>query len=120
MGKSGDAVVPVTTGFPCGSSARSMAESSFTPPRKVEKSRVLPLGLNLLTNTSRNPLCCGPTALRVGKSGENVVPATLTAMGVERGRIPELAAMAIVDPTAGGNPVELTKENTERLYEDAM
>ena len=48
------------------------------------------------------------------------MPQGLAAMGVERGRIPEMAAMAIVDPTAGGNPVELTQENTERLYEDAM
>jgi alcohol dehydrogenase len=48
------------------------------------------------------------------------LPRGLGAMGVERGRIPELAAMAIVDPTAGGNPVALTQENTERIYEDAM
>lgn len=48
------------------------------------------------------------------------MPQGLSAMGVERGRIPEMAAMAIVDPTAGGNPVPLTQENTERLYEDAM
>ena len=48
------------------------------------------------------------------------IPQGLAALGVEQGRIPEMAAMAIVDPTAGGNPVELTQENTERLYADAM
>jgi alcohol dehydrogenase class IV len=48
------------------------------------------------------------------------MPRGLRAMGVEEARIPELAAQAIVDPTAGGNPVPLTQENTERLYADAM
>ncbi|EYD76093.1 Alcohol dehydrogenase [Rubellimicrobium mesophilum DSM 19309] len=48
------------------------------------------------------------------------IPQGLSAMGVERGRIPEMAAMALVDPSTGGNPVALTQENTERLYEDAM
>lgn len=48
------------------------------------------------------------------------MPKGLRAMGVEEARIPELAAQAIVDPTAGGNPVPLTQENTERLFADAM
>jgi alcohol dehydrogenase class IV len=48
------------------------------------------------------------------------MPKGLRAMGVEDARIPELAAQAIVDPTAGGNPVPLTQENTERLFNDAM
>jgi alcohol dehydrogenase class IV len=48
------------------------------------------------------------------------IPKGLRAMGVEEARIPELAAQAIVDPTAGGNPVPLTQENTERLFADAM
>jgi len=43
------------------------------------------------------------------------IPAGLTAMGVEAARVPELAAMAIEDPSAGGNPVPLTRENTEAL-----
>lgn len=48
------------------------------------------------------------------------IPAGLRALGVEEGRIPELAAMAVADPTAGGNPVPLTREGAERLYRDAM
>ncbi|CAA9437997.1 MAG: Alcohol dehydrogenase [uncultured Rubellimicrobium sp.] len=48
------------------------------------------------------------------------MPRGLRAMGVEDARIPELAAQAIVDPTAGGNPVPLTQENTERLFAEAM
>lgn len=48
------------------------------------------------------------------------MPKGLRAMGVEDARIPELAAQAIVDPTAGGNPVPLTQENTERLFAEAM
>ena len=47
-------------------------------------------------------------------------PMGLGAMGVEADRIPELAAMAIEDPSAGGNPVEMTLENTTALFEAAM
>jgi len=31
-----------------------------------------------------------------------------------------MAAMAIEDPTAGGNPVALTLENARQLYEDCL
>lgn len=47
-------------------------------------------------------------------------PMGLGAMGVEAERIPELAAMAIEDPSAGGNPVAMTLENTISLFEAAM
>ncbi|GIL02729.1 MAG: alcohol dehydrogenase [Alphaproteobacteria bacterium] len=45
------------------------------------------------------------------------VPAKLSAMGVGRDRIDEMVAMALQDPTAGGNPVKLTPENTRALFE---
>ncbi|NML73113.1 iron-containing alcohol dehydrogenase [Rhizobium sp. S-51] len=48
------------------------------------------------------------------------VPENLTAFGVKSDRIDEMAAMAIVDPTAGGNPVELTLENTKKLFYDCF
>ncbi|TNC51919.1 iron-containing alcohol dehydrogenase [Rubellimicrobium rubrum] len=48
------------------------------------------------------------------------LPSGLKAMGVEDSRIPELAAMAIEDPSAGGNPVALTRESAEALFRDAM
>ncbi len=47
-------------------------------------------------------------------------PGGLAAMGVEASRIDELAAMAIEDPSAGGNPVTMTRENTRALFADAM
>ena len=31
-----------------------------------------------------------------------------------------MATMAVEDPTAGGNPVKLTKENTRALFEAAI
>ena len=43
------------------------------------------------------------------------IPATLTAFGVASDRVDELAAMAIEDPSAGGNPVPMTLENTKAL-----
>ncbi|MGY6633927.1 MAG: iron-containing alcohol dehydrogenase [Alkalilacustris sp.] len=48
------------------------------------------------------------------------LPSGLGAMGVEEARIPELAAMALRDPTAGGNPVPLTQASAEALIADAM
>ncbi|RUM08210.1 iron-containing alcohol dehydrogenase [Rhizobium chutanense] len=48
------------------------------------------------------------------------VPDTLTAMGIAPDRIDELSAMAIEDPSAGGNPVPLTLENTKALFRDCF
>ncbi|MQB21700.1 iron-containing alcohol dehydrogenase [Agrobacterium tumefaciens] len=45
------------------------------------------------------------------------VPDNLTAMGVKPDRIDELTAEAIKDPSCGGNPVEMTLENTKALFE---
>lgn len=41
------------------------------------------------------------------------VPENLTAMGIKPDRIDELTAEAIKDPSCGGNPVEMTLENTK-------
>ncbi|MDR9804838.1 iron-containing alcohol dehydrogenase [Rhizobium hidalgonense] len=48
------------------------------------------------------------------------VPETLSAMGIAPDRIDELSAMAIEDPSAGGNPVALTLENTKALFRDCF
>lgn len=48
------------------------------------------------------------------------IPANLTAMGVEAARLDELTEMALEDPSCGGNPVEMTRENTRALFEAAM
>ena len=48
------------------------------------------------------------------------VPANLTAMGIANDRIDELSAMAIEDPSAGGNPVKMTLENTKQLFADCF
>ncbi len=48
------------------------------------------------------------------------MPAGLAALGVDRDRIPQLARMALEDPSTGGNPVAMTPENTAALIEDAM
>jgi len=43
------------------------------------------------------------------------IPKTLGEMGVGTDRIDELAAMAMEDPSVGGNPVAMTLENTTEL-----
>ena len=48
------------------------------------------------------------------------VPENLTAMGIKQDRIDELAAMAIEDPSCGGNPVPMTAENTKQLFIDCF
>ena len=48
------------------------------------------------------------------------IPENLSAMGVEFARLDELTEMALEDPSCGGNPVVMTRENTRALYEACM
>ncbi len=48
------------------------------------------------------------------------IPANLSAMGVEFARLDELTEMALEDPSCGGNPIEMTRENTRALFEACM
>ncbi|TNF15362.1 MAG: iron-containing alcohol dehydrogenase [Rhodobacteraceae bacterium] len=48
------------------------------------------------------------------------IPANLTAMGVKAEDLDMLTDMALEDPSCGGNPVEMTRENTRALFEACM
>jgi len=48
------------------------------------------------------------------------IPKNLTEMGVKANDIDELSAMAMKDPSVGGNPVEMTLENTKELFKACM
>ena len=48
------------------------------------------------------------------------IPGNLAAMGVEESRLDELTEMALEDPSCGGNPVPMTRENTRALFQAAM
>ena len=48
------------------------------------------------------------------------IPANLTALGVEASRLDEMTEMALEDPSCGGNPIEMTRENTRALYNACM
>ena len=48
------------------------------------------------------------------------VPDKLAALGVDDTRIDAMAAAAIEDPCAGGNPVKLTLDAAKILYEEAI
>ena len=48
------------------------------------------------------------------------IPQTLSEMGVGYERLDELTAMALEDPSAGGNPVPMTEANTRALFEACM
>ncbi|MDG9925568.1 MULTISPECIES: iron-containing alcohol dehydrogenase [unclassified Pseudomonas] len=48
------------------------------------------------------------------------VPHSLAELGVDDGKTALIAQMAVVDPSAGGNPLPLTEENVARLFTDAV
>ncbi len=48
------------------------------------------------------------------------IPANLTAMVVQANRLDELTEMALEDPSCGGNPIEMTRENTRALFDACM
>lgn len=48
------------------------------------------------------------------------IPHTLADLGIDDQRIDEIVAKAVVDPTAGGNPVELTPDAARTIFENAL
>ena len=48
------------------------------------------------------------------------IPANLTEMGIDPARLDELTEMALEDPSCGGNPIEMTRENTRALFGACM
>ncbi len=48
------------------------------------------------------------------------IPRGLGELGVTADRLDEMTEMALEDPSVGGNPVEMTRENTRALYEACM
>ena len=48
------------------------------------------------------------------------IPRRLSEMGVGHDRLEELTEMALQDPSCGGNPVELTRDNVMSLFEQVI
>jgi alcohol dehydrogenase class IV len=48
------------------------------------------------------------------------IPKGLSSMGVTADRLDELTAMALEDPSCGGNPMPMTPQNTRAMFEAAM
>jgi alcohol dehydrogenase class IV len=48
------------------------------------------------------------------------VPHDLKGLGVDGGRVDTIVDMSLVDPTAGGNPVPLTKEGSRKIFDAAL
>jgi len=48
------------------------------------------------------------------------IPHKLSELGVTEASIPELIKGAIIDPSCGGNPIELTTENLTGLFKAAL
>jgi alcohol dehydrogenase class IV len=56
----------------------------------------------------------------VGLRAQLGVPHTLAAFGIDAGQRDLIAEMSLVDPTAGGNPVRLTKALALEIFDGAM
>ena len=48
------------------------------------------------------------------------IPHTLTEIGIDAGRAEEVSAMAIVDPSAGGNPIAFSTAQYMSIFQDAV
>ncbi|TVR50293.1 MAG: iron-containing alcohol dehydrogenase [Rhodobacteraceae bacterium] len=48
------------------------------------------------------------------------IPANLSALGVEASRLDALTEMALLDPSCGGNPVKMTRDNTRALFDACL
>ena len=48
------------------------------------------------------------------------IPHDLGGLKVDGSKAETISEMAIVDPTAGGNPIPLTKEGSRKLFEAAL
>ncbi len=48
------------------------------------------------------------------------IPENLSAMGVKSGDLDMLTDMALEDPSCGGNPIAMTRENTRALFDACM
>ena len=48
------------------------------------------------------------------------IPKNLTEMGVKAADLDMLTEMALEDPSCGGNPVAMTRENTRALFGTCM
>ncbi len=48
------------------------------------------------------------------------IPRKLSELGVTESAIPDLVQGALIDPSCGGNPVELTQENLTNLFNTAL
>ncbi|MBX2883520.1 MAG: iron-containing alcohol dehydrogenase [Granulosicoccus sp.] len=58
---------------------------------------------------------------RIGELNQSFrIPSTLTELGVEDPDLDALTESALADPSTGGNPVEMTRENTRALIEACL
>ena len=62
----------------------------------------------------------GFRAAVVALNKELNIPDTLTKMGVKREDLDQLTEMALEDPSCGGNPIEMTRQNTRALFDACM
>ncbi|MBN9247781.1 MAG: iron-containing alcohol dehydrogenase [Hyphomicrobium sp.] len=89
---------------------------AFNAPNIGEKMQRLAAYLGLIDGKSS-----GAAAVRAINDwilelrSEIGIPATIADIGVEREKFADIARLAVVDPTAGTNPVPLTEENVREL-----
>jgi alcohol dehydrogenase len=87
----------------------------FNRPAIEEKSASIARYLDL-----PDPSFDGLVQWVIGLRAALKIPHTLKSIVPDNSRFEELARMAVVDPTAGGNPVELTEADCIRLFQQCL
>ena len=95
--------------------AASMGATAFQKGLGAIHALSHPVGAVFDTHHGTTNACVMPYVLDMNRPA--VEERTLSAMGVTADRLDDLTAMALDDPTAGGNPVPMTAENTRKLLE---
>ncbi len=91
---------------------------AFNAPAIGEKMQLLASYLGLKGSSTPNAAVSAIRDWSLALRADLGIPPTIADLGVEPKRFDEIAALAVDDPTAGTNPVPLTKENVRALLED--
>ena len=98
-----------------------LTNAVFMPYVMVFNRRVIEDSMQLLATYLELPMPSFDAVLDwiLNLRAEFDIPHTVQDIGVDDSHFDQLAALAVADPTAAGNPVELSEADCRRLYENS-
>ena len=98
-----------------------LTNAVFMPYVMVFNRRVIEDSMQLLATYLELPMPSFDAVLDwiLNLRAEFDIPHTVQGIGVDNSHLDQLAALAVADPTAAGNPVELSEADCRRLYENS-